>query len=197
MRQTMGPDQLARIAHDADVFEAFYREHVGEVLRFVARRVNDPYLAADLTADVFLAAIASAHTYRPDRGAPIAWLYGVARNVVGAEFRRSSKERRAVTRVSGRALVDSDDLAWLHERIDAEAQGRRLYSAMARLPQGERGVLELVALEGLAVREAAKVLGIAPVAARVRLYRARRALESELDPPSVEITQQQLKEASQ
>ena len=37
---------MARIAHDPDVFEAFYREHVDAVQRFVARRIADPHLAA-------------------------------------------------------------------------------------------------------------------------------------------------------
>lgn len=30
------------IGRDPDAFEAFYRRHVREVERFVARRVNDP-----------------------------------------------------------------------------------------------------------------------------------------------------------
>jgi DNA-directed RNA polymerase specialized sigma24 family protein len=57
-------------------------------MRFVARRVADPYTAADLTADVFLAVIGSVHTYRPGKGSPVAWLYGIARNVIAADRRR-------------------------------------------------------------------------------------------------------------
>ncbi|MDX6227012.1 MAG: hypothetical protein QOI76_402, partial [Frankiales bacterium] len=53
----MKSDQIPRIAYDPDAFEAFYREHVEAVQRFISRRVRDPHLAADLTADVFLAAI--------------------------------------------------------------------------------------------------------------------------------------------
>jgi hypothetical protein len=40
---------LAKIAEDPDVFEAFYREHVEAVQRFIGRRMQDPYRAADLT----------------------------------------------------------------------------------------------------------------------------------------------------
>jgi RNA polymerase sigma factor (sigma-70 family) len=178
---------LARIAHDPDAFEAFYRRHVESVQRFVARRVHDPYLAADLTADVFLTAIDSAHSYRPSQGAPIAWLFGVARNVVAAELRRSARERSAASRVPASAeLVEPDDLARLNERVDAEAEARRLYLAMDRLPAGERAVLELVALDGLAVREVARALGIRPTAARVRLHRARKQMQSELGPGVVD-----------
>lgn len=196
MRRAPRPVGLRQIAQDPDVFAGFYREHVEAVQRFIARRVHDPYLAADLTADVFLAAIESAHTYRPDRGTPVAWLYGVAHNVVAADRRRSHRERRARNRISGRALVGADDLADLHERIDAEAQRRRLYLAMGRLSESDRAVVELVALDGLSVRDAAKVLGVAAVTARVRLLRARRSLRTQLDPSAVEMTQQ-TSEASQ
>jgi RNA polymerase sigma factor (sigma-70 family) len=181
---TGGP---ARIAKDPDAFEAFYREHVEAVQRFIARRVHDPYLAADLTADVFLAAIDSAHTYRPSRGKPRAWLYGVARNVVAAERRRAGRELGASGRISGRLLVETDDLARLHERLDAEARARRLYRAMDRLPESERAVLELVALDGLRPGEAAKLLGISAVATRVRLHRARRVVQNELRSPAREL----------
>jgi RNA polymerase sigma factor (sigma-70 family) len=179
--------RVASIARDADALETFYRAHVDAVQRFVARRVDDPFVAADLTADVFLAAIDSAHTYRSSRGEPLAWLYGVARNVVSAERRRGVRERRATRRIAGRELVDADDLARLHERIDAEAQARTLYEAMDALPEGERAVLELVALDGLEVREAAGTLEIAAVAARVRLHRARRRLREQLVPYSIQI----------
>lgn len=172
--------ELTAIASDPDAFERFYREHVEAVQRFVARRVDEPYLAADLTADVFLAAIDSAATYNPSRGNPAAWLHGIARNVVAGERRRNAKELRATSRVRGRELVDDDDLVVLHERIDAESAARSLYRELERLSQGERAVLELIALDGLTVGEAAQALGIGPVAARVRLHRARRLLRSRL-----------------
>jgi RNA polymerase sigma factor (sigma-70 family) len=175
-------DELAEIASDPYAFERFYREHVEAVQRFVARRVDDPYLAADLTADVFVAAIESAGSYRPSRGAPRAWLFGIARNIVADEWRRSATELRATARISGRELVDDEDLAALHERIDSESAARALHAGLACLPAGERAVLELVALDGLSVGEAGQALGISTVAARVRLHRARRRLQNGLDP---------------
>ena len=182
---------LARIAGDPDAFENFYRAHVDAILGFVARRVDDPYLAADLTADVFLAAIDSAPSYRPNQGAPIGWLFGIARNVVAGERRRHARERRALSRVPAAAeMVEPDDLARLHARLDAEAESRRLYEAMAGLGDGERAVLELVALEGLSLRETARALGIRPVTARVRLHRARGRLQEELSSQTVGSTPQ-------
>jgi len=59
----VGNNEVAAIAVDPDALDRFYREHVDAVERFVARRVGDPYAVADLTADVFLAAIEAAGSY--------------------------------------------------------------------------------------------------------------------------------------
>ncbi|MEV5411518.1 sigma-70 family RNA polymerase sigma factor [Thermopolyspora sp. NPDC052614] len=177
-----GKRERAAFAEDPAAFEAFYRRHFDAVTRFLARRVADPHQVADLTAEVFLAVLDTSHTYRPDRGSEIAWLYGVAHNIVQAERRRAARELRATRRIAGRRLLDQDDVAHLEERIDAEAPARRALQAMAELPESERVLVEMVAVDGLTVTEAAAVLGIRPGTARVRLHRARRALR---DAPGV------------
>ncbi|RBQ16104.1 RNA polymerase subunit sigma [Spongiactinospora rosea] len=174
-----------RLHQDPAVFEDFYRRHVDAVMRFVVRRVSDPHLAADLTADIFLAALDAAHGYRPGRGSEIAWLYGVARNVVSAEHRRTAVENRVTGRVAGRRLMDDDDVGRMEDRIDAERGTRRAWEAMRDLPEGERAVLELVVIDQLTVSEAAEALGVKRVTARVRLHRARRALAAVASPPVV------------
>jgi RNA polymerase sigma factor (sigma-70 family) len=179
-------NDVRRIGTDPAAFEAFYRMHVDAVERFVVRRVTDPHRAADLTAEVFLAAIESADGYRPSRGAPVAWLYGVARNVLAADRRRQGRELDAAYRFGGRRLLDEDDIARMEDRIDAGAQAGRLYLALDRLSDAERAVLELVSVDGLTVHDAARVLGIRPVTARVRLHRARRQLQAHLDPLAAE-----------
>jgi RNA polymerase sigma-70 factor (ECF subfamily) len=183
----MNSDELARIAFDEAALERFYRAHVELIERFIARRVADPHLAADLTADVFLAAIDAAPSYDRRRGTPSAWVVGIARNVVSCEFRRAARERRARDRIDARELLDPDDIVRLQERIDAEARSRELSDALAALPTGERQIFELVA--GLNPREAASVLGISAVAARVRLHRARAAMHKALQPDTPSVNQ--------
>ena len=168
--------ELAEIATDPEAFEAFYRRHVEAVALFLARRVTDPHTVADLVADVFLAALDSAHTYRSGLGSEIGWLYGVARNTLSAESRRAVRELRLANRIGGRRLLDADDVSRMEDRIDAEAPARRAVEAMAGLPASERAVLELVVIDQLPVGEAAVALGIRQGTARVRLHRARQAL---------------------
>jgi RNA polymerase sigma factor (sigma-70 family) len=173
-------EQLRWIGTDPELFEVFYREQVEDLQRFVARRVGDRERAADLTAEIFLAAIDSAHRYRSRRGTPKAWLYGIARALVANDRRRRGRERAREERFRGSALLDEEDAARMDARIDAAAQSRRLYEAMDRLPDAERAVLELVALDELAVAEAAAAVGVRSGTARVRLHRARRKLRDEL-----------------
>ncbi|NGO72398.1 RNA polymerase sigma factor [Streptomyces sp. SB3404] len=163
---------------DPAAFEVFYRRHVDAVTRFMARRVSDPHTVADLTAETFLAVIDSAHTYRPGRGSETAWLYGIARNTVSAEFRRSARQAELGSRIAGRRLLDEDDISRLEDKLDAERAARRALAALDGLPESERAVLELVVVDQLTVAEAATALGIRQIAARVRLHRARKALRS-------------------
>ncbi|WP_433474998.1 RNA polymerase sigma factor [Spirillospora sp. CA-142024] len=161
---------------DPAAFEDFYRKHAATVSRFVARRMSDPHTVDDLTTDVFLAAIDGAGSYRPERGSQVAWLFGIARNVVAAEQRRAAREAHKSGRAAGRRDLDADDIARLEERIDAERDARHVQSAIAALPAKLRAVAELVDVDGLPVVEAAAALRIRLGTARVRLHRAHRLL---------------------
>jgi RNA polymerase sigma factor (sigma-70 family) len=179
-------EQLPLIGIDPDIFEVFYREHVEVVERFVVRRIGDRERAADLTAEIFLAAVDSAHRYRPKRGTPRTWLLGIARVLVANDRRRHGRQRVGEEQLRGSTLLDEDDAARLDARIDAAARARELYAAMDQLSKGERAVLELVAIDELSLTEAAAAAGIRPVTARVRLHRARRKLRTELDAAAVD-----------
>ncbi|MFE3206443.1 RNA polymerase sigma factor [Embleya sp. NPDC059237] len=179
-------DAVRGIGTEPVLLEAFYRRHIDAVGRFVARRVDDPQSAADLTVEVFIAAMGSAASYRGGPGGELAWLYGVARNVVANERRRSAREADASRRMAARRALDEDDIQRLEERLDAAAEVRRTYRALARLSEEDRAVLELVSVDAMSVAEAAAALGIRPVAARVRLHRARRRLAKEVGSPSAQ-----------
>ncbi|GAA1564261.1 RNA polymerase sigma factor [Streptomyces globosus] len=171
-RAGVGPPDLT----SPEGFGEFYEEHVDAVLGFVTRRVADPHLAADLTADIFLAALKAAPSFRADRGLPRAWLYGIARNVLASHARGHARERDAVARLSGRRLLDDGDVAALEERIDAQRAYRELAERHAALSEPLRAVLDLVVVDGLDQAEAATALGVTRATVRVRLHRARRAL---------------------
>ncbi len=173
-------DEVTGIGRDPALLEAFYREHAPTVRVFLARRVADPHDVADLTAEIFLAAIDHAHRYRAQEGKPVAWLLGIARNKVADAQRSRARRLRAESRLVGHRLLDEDAIARMEDRIAAEAWTRALYDALATLPARDRLLMELVAVDGLSVAEAADELGVKPGTARVRLHRSRARLRDHL-----------------
>jgi RNA polymerase sigma-70 factor (ECF subfamily) len=157
-------------------FEMIYREHVGAVTSYFARRTGDPQVAADLTADTFVAAITSFASFDLKKGSPRAWLFGIARHVFARHCERSARGRHAVARLGGYRVLEIDEAAELVERIGAERPGRVLLESLAELSATDREVVDLVDLAGLTPQEAATALRISPGALRVRLFRARHKL---------------------
>lgn len=174
---------IAAIGRDPDALEAFYREHIEAVQRFVARRVESPEDAADLTAEVFLAAIHASPAYRGEASAPRAWLYGIARRVVASHHRSTARALRAVGRIDAKELLDDDATDRIIARIDSQRAAREVYRSLATLPQRQHAVVELVAVDGLSVTEAAAALGISAGNARVSYHRARQRLAVALPQP--------------
>ena len=118
-------DALRRTRSDPEAFAAFYRRHVERVLRYFAARTAEPELAADLMAETFAAALASAHRYRPSAGPPVAWLFGIARNVLIDSYRRGEVVAKARQRLAmeplaldDRGLVQIDELSALPSAAD-------------------------------------------------------------------------------
>ena len=95
-------------------------------------------------------------------------------------LRSTVRSRRA--RLLGRRLLDEDSVQRIVDRIEAEDQARQVLTTLRSLPPALRDVVELVAVDGLSLLEAAAVLRIKPGAARVRYHRARRALQHSLVP---------------
>jgi DNA-directed RNA polymerase specialized sigma24 family protein len=111
---------LVASASDPRAFSAFYRRYERPVLAYVRRRVGDAELAADLTAEVFAAALAACPRYQPRRAPASAWLFAIAQHKLARSRRRGVVEDRARRRI-GMAAVRLDDVDL--ERIDELADG--------------------------------------------------------------------------
>lgn len=188
MTRTQGCD-VQSVATQPEEFDAFYRDNLPFVRRYVARRLDDPCDVADVTADIFLRVIRSAATYRAQFGPPRAWLTGIARNAVADHRRVGAQHDDAIRRLAGRRWLDEDSADRIVQRVSAEATARALLCLIAELPVSLRAVVELVAVDGLAVAEAAVVLEITAGAARVRYHRARRLLHDAPAFPRHEVAQ--------
>lgn len=171
-------DLLRRLRGDPQALEAFYRRHVDRVRRFATRRCARPEDVADAVSGTFLAVLDAAPSYDPRRGEPVPWLLGIAARVAAGQRRRADREHRIEERAGGHRLLDDDDYARIEAEIDAERLAGHLRHEVAALSGGERELFLLVSRDGLAVGDAARVLGISAIAARARLARVRRRLRA-------------------
>ena len=160
----------------ATEFEQLYRANVDAVTAYFARRITDPQLVADLTADTFVAVITGFGSFDPRKGTARAWLFGIAGHVYASHCAAYNQQQTKLQRLAGRRELDPDQVDELLDRIDAERAGRGLLSELTALPERDRAVIDLVDLAGLRPKEAAAALGLTPGTVRMRLMRARSRL---------------------
>lgn len=107
------------------------------------------------------------------------WMFRVCRNLWIDEIRSRTVRRDAAARpeLSEGGIVSGEDVAL------GELALREVGEAMQELPEEQRSVIALVAVEGLTYREAADVLEIPIGTVMSRLARARAALAARLAGP--------------
>jgi RNA polymerase sigma factor (sigma-70 family) len=151
-----------------DEFVTFYRQHYSLILASVERRLIGHSVAEDVTSEVFR--VAWQHHARGGT-LTLPWLYAVARNMVGNEYRLARRMKALDGRIRDEPPADSPDL-------DEVLELRR---AIELLRPKDREALQLAYWDDLSGDDLAAVLGLRPSAARVRLLRARAALKRILD----------------
>ncbi len=146
-------------------FQELYRRHRDALTAYVRRRAPTQAVE-DIVADTFLVCWRRRDRVPLDA---LPWLYAVALKTLANDRRKRAHAESAAVASSPPGFVEplpvGDPL---------------LAVAFAGLGERDREVLCLVAWEGLALHEAADVLGCSAVACRVRLHRAKRRLAEQL-----------------
>lgn len=125
-------------------FGAFYDRHLAAVAAFVGGRVRAPDVAFDLVAETFGRALEKRAQYDPARAPAVAWLLGIARNLIVDAARRGQVKSSSRARL-GMAPVELDDEQL---RVIEEASRVDLGQALSALPAEQReAVLRRVVLE--------------------------------------------------
>lgn len=158
---------------DPSAFGELFWRHDEAVHAYLARRAG-PEAADDLVAEVWLRAFKSRRTFdtKVDDARP--WLYGIARFVLLAHWRRKRRVE------PGLPAAVRDPWPSIDERLDVRARRAELFAALASLSEGEREVLLLTAWEQLSASEIARALDLPASTVRNRLHRARRALRAQV-----------------
>jgi RNA polymerase sigma factor (sigma-70 family) len=155
-------------------FRRLYEQRRAPLLAYALRRTRSPEDAADVVAETFAIAWRKLDDV-PAGERAAGWLYGTARGVI-ANTSRKTVTRSALVQRLGAELSCGEQVV----EQAAVREPTTVAKAMAFLSEGDREVLMLAAWEGLRSTELSQALGCSPVAARLRLHRARARLRARL-----------------
>ena len=158
----------------------FYDRYEAAVIGYFARRVGDLEVVADLTAEVFAAALGAAPRYHQSQPTAAGWLLTIAHNTLAKSLRRRRVEAQARLRIGIRDAVafQDDEL----DRVVALASGDSwLTGLLARLPREQADAIRARVLQERSYPEIAAELGTSELVIRKRVSRGLAALRTEFD----------------
>jgi RNA polymerase sigma-70 factor, ECF subfamily len=166
-------DREILLTGDAAGFAVFYDRHAEWVLAFARRRSTDAESAADVTAEVFAAALAARRRYRSESPSAHAWLLAIAINKLNSAFRSGYAERRARARLGMRPVeVTEDDVA----RIDALAEAATVVELLEQLPIDQRAAVVARVVDERDYADIAVGEGVSETVVRKRVSRGLAGL---------------------
>lgn len=172
---------LAASRRNAQAFGEFYRRYEEAILVFMLRRTRTSDTAADLTAEVFAAALQGAHRYRPRQAPPTAWLFGIAHNVLAASRRRARVVDAARRKLALPPLELNDELLEHLDRLAEIGAGTEAMARLARLPDDQRAAIEAHILDGRGYDDIAQELACSSNVVSQRVSRGLRSLRAQME----------------
>ncbi|KXU38346.1 RNA polymerase subunit sigma [Ventosimonas gracilis] len=136
--------------------------------RYARALLHDAWDADDLVQDCLERAIGRWHQCRDDGNAR-AWVFTILHNLAMTRLRRATRQPRMLP-------IDGAEPASIRATQEEHLHCQDVMSALAHLPDEQRSVLLLIAVEDLSYLEAAKVLDIPVGTVMSRLSRARDRL---------------------
>ena len=164
---------------DKRSFDALVSRHTARIFQLVYRFFNNRLQAEDIIQDVFLQAYQSLGGYSGERSFK-SWLGTIAIRRCYRELALRSKRAEAALPELSRLEQDSLDQLCLHRGSICANPETALIARditahlLQALPAREQMVLIMRDVEGLSVRETARMLGISQIYVKVAHYRARK-----------------------
>ena len=167
--------ELSSEAVNTDRFSILYDQVYDDLWKYCQRRSPSSDEALEVLGDTMLVLWQRLDDIPPGSGTR-PWVFGVARNQLRKRY--SGRQRRqSLTQ----RLVDEFSVRRRHVDPAVRHHTTAVIAAMSTLSDDDQELLRLVAWEELMPSEIAEIYQISENAASVRLHRARRRLEAELE----------------
>lgn len=152
-------------------FEELYRQHFGDVYRYILALCRDPATAEEITQQTFFKALTAIDSFRGDCQLRV-WLCQIARNQYRTYCR--SQARRSETHPE--PIEEGPELDFANKDTAA-----RLHQLLHRLDEPYKEVFSLRTFGELPFAQIAALFGKTESWARVTYFRARQKLKEKFD----------------
>lgn len=168
------------ISRSPEAFGEFYRRHEEAILVYLLRRTPNAEVAADLTAEVFAAALIGAPAFN-DRDRPaVPWLFTIAKNKLTDSYRRAQVENTARRELGTPPLQLTDDLLDHLEHLNTSTAGQDALDRLQHLPDDQRDAIRAHVLDDRSYLDIATELGTSPSVVRQRVSRGLSSLRNQI-----------------
>lgn len=164
-----------------EAFEELTSRYAGRIYNTILRMVKNGHEAEDLTQDTFLQAFKSLQKFQ-EKSSFYTWIYRIAVNRT-LNFLKLKKRKMAMTG----SEIDNDEEGVRREvadftkdpgiTIQAIEMRELIEKAVGGLSENNRLVFVLKEMDGFSYSEISSMLNLSPEAVRIRLYRAKKALQ--------------------
>jgi RNA polymerase sigma-70 factor (ECF subfamily) len=148
-------------------FQDLYESYATEVYRFAFWLTGDSFDAEDITSETFIRAWVHNSAIRTETLK--AYLFAIARNIF---LQRQRKRKRQVALED----VDPDPAPGPDKLVESRLELQRVQRVLQTLPEIDRAAFVLRVQHELPYAEIARVLGLSPSAAKVKVHRVRKKL---------------------
>jgi RNA polymerase sigma factor (sigma-70 family) len=171
-------------------FNVLYARYFRRIYAFVYQRVRNHADAEELVQETFTVVFRAAANYG-GRSSPLAWIYGVAKNLVMNHLRRARVQQERIAEAGGEPLATSSP-HWSygpHDQLTLRRCAAALDEQIAGLADWQAEAFFLRHAENLPIQEISRRTERSADAVRSGLYRVKRllvragALEPESDSP--------------
>ncbi len=164
--------------------DELYRREAGPVYRYALALSGNAAWAADATQEAFVALATRPQGFDATRGALGAYLAGVARHALVAQWRAQRQEAPLDDDAEDETDAAQASAASPEQLLVQVQDSAQVWAALRRLPPPFREALVLVDLQERPYTDAARIAGVEINTLRTRLHRGRLKLAAMLDAAS-------------
>jgi len=170
------------LERDEGAFNVLYERYFRRVYNFAYSRMRNRADAEEVAQETFAAVFSSMSAYR-GRSSLLSWIYGIARNTINNQLRRSKAYEQRIERAETELMRSADSLDCItpEESLSLRRCAGAVERSLTSVTDWQAEVFELRHFEDLPIQEIADRMCRSNDAIRSSLYRVKRLVVEAVD----------------